>query len=275
MHFHGMYQIPFLEALKDEPPAPIISGYIGECLAGYDVRFMCEMQQPGERHYYTLPSGYVHWNIDDIKCLFRFPIDDALEQIADVIADEKKNSVSGPWFQKLRFLTMWVRQNHFTYFQSMLSDYWRGVATPYVNRAYASFSLSLPRAVLDDRVLLIEMMRRYYPRVMNIAGTYAPDPAILTGRYLLKRRAAKMMPPAWVSRLLPEFAATNNIKTDITSLRACVKKATLPIQERAARLAEWIDMQQIEKTYAEATAGNIDAVRRLQSVQVLAYRLGD
>jgi hypothetical protein len=272
MHFHGMYQIPFLEAIKQTPPAPIASGFIGDCLGGYDVRFQTELHHPGDRYYFSHPTVYLHYEEQDLKNLLRVPIDAAMEQIKDQIVAEK-NAIDGPWFQKLRFVTLWGRQNHFTYFQSMLCDYWRGVGAPYLDREYARFCLSLPRIALDDRRMQIEMMKRFYPRVMDIGGTYAPEPGILTGSYLLKRRAARKLPHFLVSLLLPEFTATKNIKTDITSLRACGEKAIWPIPEKAALLAEWMDMEQINKTYQEAVGGDIRAVRRLQSVQSFAYRL--
>jgi hypothetical protein len=272
MHFHGMYQIPFLKALKDLTAAPIASGLIGECLAGYDVRFQAEQHHSGQRQYISHPAGYIFWQVEQLKHLFKIPIDDALEEVADLIASEKQ-AVDGPWFQRLRFLTLWGRQNHFTYFQSMLSEYFRGVATPYLNRAYARFCLSLPRALLDERHLQIEMLGRYYSKVMSIGGTYAPEPAILVGSYLLKRRLAKALPASVSNRLLPEFAASKNIKTDITSLRACGETGIWPIHEKAALLAKWMDMDQIRNAYAEAIAGDISAIRKLQSIQTFAYRL--
>lgn len=274
MHFHGMYQMPFLEALRSVPQAPIVSGYIGECLAGYDVHFQSDFHRSAGRQYYSHPVVYLHWRVDDLKKLFRFPIDAALEEIADLIETEK-NTVSGPWFQRLRFSTIWGRQNHFTYFQSMLSDYYRGVATPYLNRAYARFCMSLPRAVLDDRRLQIDMMRRNYAKVMTISGTYAPEPAILTGRYLLKRRIAGSLPQAWASRLFPQFSVVKHIKTDINSLRACGRNAIWPIPQKSTSLAEWVDLDQVENTYAEALGGDDRAVKKLQSLQTFAYRLAD
>lgn len=272
MHFHGMYQVPFLEALRNVPRAPIVSGFIGESLAGYDVHFQSDFHGTSGSQYYALPLGYIHWRVEELKELVRFPIDQALEEIADLIESETR-SINDHWFQNLRFITLWGRQNHFTYFQSMLSDYYRGVATPYLNRAYARFCLSLPRAILDERRLQIDMMRRYYPRIMSIGGTYAPEPAILTGSYLLKRRAAKALPVGLAKRLLPEFAATQHIKTDITSMRAGGRAATWPIPEKSALLAEWLDMNRIDEAYRLALGGDIVGVRKLQSVQAFAYRL--
>jgi len=272
MHFHGMYQIPFLKALNGMPTAPIVSGFIGECLAGYDVRFQAEQHYSGQRQYISHPAGYIFWQVEQLKRLFKFPVEDALEEVADLIATEKQ-AVDGPWFQRLRFLTLWGRQNHFTYFQSMLSEYFRGVATPYLNRAYARFCLSLPRALLDERHLQIEMLCRFYSNVMSIGGTYAPEPAILTGSYLLKRRLAKALPVFASKRLLPEFAASKNIKSDITSLRACRESGIWPIHEKAAPLENWLDMDQIIDAYTNAMNGDMLSIRKLQAVQTFAYRL--
>ncbi len=168
---------------------------------------------------------------------------------------------------------MWGRQNHFTYFQSMLSDYYFGVATPYMNREYARFCLSLPRAALDERRLQIDMMRRHYAKVMTIGGTYATEPAVLTGRYLMKRRLASLLPSTLVPRLLPMIARVKKGKTDINSLRACGEEALWPIPETRKLLAEWINLELVDQAYADALAGDMLSVRKLQSLQAFAYRL--
>jgi len=272
MHFHGMYQIPFLETLRAVAPAPIVSGFIGECLAGYDVRFQVEHHQISKRSYLSHPSYFMVWEVDNLRKLFRIPIDQALEEIADVI-ERMKNVATGPWFQRLRFLTLWGRQNHFAYFQSMLSDYYFGVATPYMKREYARFCLSLPRAMLDERRLQIDMMRRYYANVMTLGGTYAREPAIVTGRYLLKRRLANLLPSTFVPRLLPAIARVKKGKTDVTSLRSCGEEALWPIPDTRTLLAEWIHLEPVDPTYADALAGDMLSVRKLQSLQAFAYRL--
>jgi hypothetical protein len=117
------------------------------------------------------------------------------------------------------------------------------------------------------------MMRRFYPNVMRIGGTYGAEPALLTGRYLLKRRASQILPSALVKRLLPEFTATKNIQTDIHSLQACGREALWPISETRELLADWIDVDAIEQVYCAALDGDMHSVRKLQSLQTFAYRL--
>ena len=135
---------------------------------------------------YLLPSG-------ELRSVLKFSIEEAIEANA---AEIKKlvDNVPGVSFQKIQFLRMGGRQRLFTSYQATLSDYWRGVANPFMNRTYARFCLSLPLAALDGRQLQEDVYRRYYGRLAVIPGTYARDPLILTGRYLLLRRIAEFLP---------------------------------------------------------------------------------
>lgn len=273
MHFHGMYQFPFLNDLRREPPGKIISGFLGDHLAGFDVQFQNEAYPiPDQRTYYMLPASWAYWKVEELKLLFKVPIDGALEQLADEIAGVK-HSYSGSWYQQQRLFAMWGRQRHFTYFQSMLCDYWFGVATPFLNRAYARFCLSLPRAVLDDRRLQIDMMRQYYPKVMCVPGSFALEPAILTGRYLLKRRLAQSLPPQVSRRAMPEFGKERKHDTDITSLRLSKEKAIWPIPEMRSELEEWFEPLPVMRAYQAAMNGEVISIRKLQTIQTLAYRM--
>jgi hypothetical protein len=273
MHFHGMYQIPFLEALQSEIFEPILSGFIGECLAGYDVKFSVELHSVSQNRQ-ILPDGYTHWRVNEVQSLLRFPVKDVLDQIAAEIQSEI-NSIPGPWYQRLRLMIIWSRQRFFTYFQSMIADYWQGVATPYINRNYARFCFSLPRAVLDDRRLQKEMFRRYYPRIAEIPGTYSIDPMILTGRYLLKRRLASFLPALVSKYILREFSASRLNTADVRSLQSGEMSALWPIEEKRSQLEEWFNLDLLDEVYKTALLGDKKSVRKLQSVQTIAYRLLD
>jgi hypothetical protein len=272
LHFHGMYQIPFIQHAAQNKENPILTGYLGDPLAGNDVVSQTKLHPQGKRLYTTHPYYYLHWQVEEMKALFRFPIDKAIEELADLINSEK-NRLEGPWYQKLRFLNLWGRQNHFIHFQSMLSDYACGVATPFMNRAYARFCLSLPRVALDNRRLQIDMMQRHYRKVMTVGGTFSIDPIILTGQYLLKRRFASKLPEKIAGILFPEYHAQKNIKTDVASMIKCGRKAMWPIDESAGQLSKWIDLSMVDEAFQQVMAGDISGVRKIQSVQAFAYRL--
>ncbi|MFC1997864.1 asparagine synthase-related protein, partial [Chloroflexota bacterium] len=271
MHFHGMYQMPFLNSLNFEPSAPILSGFIGECLAGYDTKILVETHN-SKYPFQFLPDGYLHWTIPELEKLITIPIEDAFDELANEM-ENCIDAISGSLYQRLRLNTLWGRQRHFTYFQSMLSDYWRGVSTPYINRAYARFSFALPRAVLDNRVLQQAMMARYYPRLAEIPGTYAPNPALLTGSYFLKKRIANNLPEPISTSIFPAFKRTR-LSSDIECVLNSKKESFHPLFDQIDLVKEWMNVDLIEEKYEKIIHENDqNAVRKLQSIQTLAFRL--
>ena len=153
-------------------------------------------------------------------------------------------------------------------------DYWKGVATPYLNVEYARFCLSLPRLALEGRRLQGEMFRRYYPRLAAIPGTYSGTPFLLTKQYLLKLAIAHCLPRRLRLGPLREFnMAANTLDQDC--IRATQRAAVWPIFEAKNRLGELVNMVMVEEAYKAAMAGDLQAVNKLEAVQTLAYRLLD
>lgn len=272
MHFHGMYQMAFLDQIRAEPSAPIISGYIGDVLAGDSTKDLDAVHK--DRKSYQLESDwYCHWTVEEVRAGAIFPLAEALEANADEFK-RQINSLPGAFYQKMQFLELWNRQRYFTSFQSILSDYWRGVANPFMNRAYVRFCLSLPRAALDDRRLLADVFRRYYGRLAVIPGTYAKDPFVLTGKYLIKRRMAEVLPPSLHRGPLRGFGNVQ-LRMDIDSVQHSGRGALWPLFEARDRLSEWLDFDWLERDFQTVMTSREDIrpLRRLQSVQTLAYRL--
>ena len=272
MHFHGMYQMAFLDAIKEEPQGAIISGYVGEVVAGDGINDLEPVHLQSEG-FQLCTDWYINWNVDQLRTIFKVPFEDALQESA---LEYKKmiSDLGGAFFQKMMLLELRNRQRFFISFQSILSDYWRGVANPFMDRRYARFCLSLPRAALDARRLLKDVYRRYYGRLAVIPGTYANEPLILTGRYLLNRRIARRLPKPL--RYGP-FAGYENIqlRMDIESLQVTGKDALWPLFETKELLSDWLDFSQLEQDYQTLmnSKKDIRPLRRLQSVQTLAYRL--
>ena len=272
-HFHGMYQMPFLDAIRSEGPARIISGFFGDTLAGYDVHFQTEYHSPSVRPYQACTDDYLHWTVQDVRSLLKLDATDAFEELASEI-EKQRTLMPGAWFQRIRYLTFWGRQRHFTYFQTKLSDYWRGVDTPYLQKDYARFCLSLPRAVLDDRRLQEDMIRRYYGKVAVIPGSFAPEPLIFTGRYLVKKKITKILPAPLRKGPFRDFSATI-LSRDAECVRDTGDRAIWPLRETWKQLGEWVNLDMLEREYRSAVNGDVRSVRKLQSVQTLAYRLMD
>jgi hypothetical protein len=272
MHFHGMYQMSFLRMLEKEPDGHLLSGFIGEVLSGDSISELSAFHS-GPGSWQLLNDWYVHFTVKEIRSIIKQPVEEALDLNAAYLK-EQLDKLPGALFQKYFFLELWNRQRFFTSFQSTLSSYWRGVATPFMNREYARFCMSLPRAALDNRRLLADVYRRYYGRLAVIPGTYADRPFVATGRYLFRKRIAKRLPK---SLRRGPFAGFDNIqlRMDIDSVRATGKEALWPLFGDSKQLADWLDVSQIEHAYQDIVNDreNYKALRKLQSVQALAYRL--
>jgi hypothetical protein len=273
LHFHGMYLMSFLDGLKDEPDGPILSGLIGDTLAGDIVSELSELHHSRPVVDQVGNEWHVFWTSKELKFLMKISVDDAIE--ANVAEIRKlMDNVEGAQFQKLQFLELWGRQRLFIPYQSTLLDYWRGVGNPYMDRNYARFCLSLPRAVLDDRRLQGDVFRRYYGRLAVIPGTYAKDPFILTGKYLVKRRLVDVLPLLLHVGSLRGFANIP-LRMDIESIQSSGRDALWPLFEAKGQLSKWLDVSQLERDYQTLLRSKEDVLplRRLQSAQTLAYRL--
>lgn len=273
LHFHGMYLMNFLDGLMDEPHGPVLSGLVGDTLVGDVVSELSELHQSHKVVDQVGSDWYVFWKSSELRSLLRFSIDDAIDAN---VAEIKKmmDHVPGAQYQKLQFLELWGRQHLFTSYQATLLDYWRGAATPFLNRAYARFCMSLPRAILDDRLLQREVFRRYYGKLAVIPGTYARDPFILTGKYLVKRRVVSVLPASLHIGSLRGFA-NRPLRMDIESIQACGRNALWPLFDRMDQLSKWLDVRRLEQDFQILMNSKEDVLplRRLQSAQALAYRL--
>ena len=272
MHFHGMYQMAFLDLIEEWPKGRIISGFVGEVVAGDGINDLEPVHLRSE-NFQLCTDWYTNWHVNQLKSAFNIPLDDHLQ--ANALEYKKMvGDLRGSFFQKMMFLELWNRQRFFISFQSTLSDYWRGVATPFMDRTYARFCMSLPRTALENRRLLADVYRRYYGRLAVVPGTYANEPLLLTGRYLLNRRIAQVLPKS-IRR--GSFAGYENkqLRMDIESIQAVGRKSLWPLFETIEQLPKWIDVNQLEQDYQTLMHSKEDVLplRRLQSVQTLAYRL--
>lgn len=274
MRFHGMYQMSFFDKLRTEPAGKVISGFLGDSLDWAEADEDLFIHSIDERGYKVSSDGYLYWNLEEIRQLMKFPIDSAIDQIEEEI-HSTVSQWNGAFFQKIMMLNLWERQRHFTNFQTMLADFYRGIATPYLNKNFARFCFSLPRQMVENRRLLIEMMLRYYADVMSVPGTYGKDPALLTGRYLLKRRGANKLPKQITRYLFPEFFSTKQDNSDVVSVARGGHKALWPIYETMTELSNWVDTKVISDLLLAGFQGDIRAIQKIQCLQALAYRIAE
>ncbi len=276
MHFHGMYQMCFFDAVRNSSSQNrrIVSGFYGDVLAGIAIEGLLPIHTRA-RSYHLQDGPYVHWTETELRTLMRTDVAGALEANAEELASQFR-SLPGAAFQRVQFMETWGRQRMFGSFQTSVSDCWNGVAVPFMNREYARFCMSLPLAALGHRRLLAEVFRRHYSRLSAIPGTYGSEPYRLTGRYLLRRRAAGLT-PRWLRRRVFPGIDEVPLRLDVGSVRALGTKALWPIYQTLPQLANWLDVTQIERQVRRIMTEEEDLrpLRKLQSIQALAYRLSD
>jgi hypothetical protein len=271
MHFHGMYQMSFLDLLETEPAGPVATGFLGDMLSGASIGLMDKVHSsPGGCQIFN--EWYVDWSVKELSSLKK-PYENICQVVASAIEDQI-NFVSGARFQKLLFLALHSRLRFFNIFQSTLCDYWRGVADPFMNREYARFALSLPRVALEDRRLLADVFRRYYGKLAVIPGTYAREPFILTGKYLVKRRIVEHLPAPLHHG---PFAGFDDVplRMDIDCVQEVGRDALWPLFDAWDQVSEWLNADLLEQAYHSVLQSKADIrpLRKLQSAQTLAYRL--
>lgn len=267
MHFHGMYQMPFLDAIRDVT-APIVTGFIGDPLGGAQTAGMV----PGERSMLRrLTDKWYMWSLDELRAVMRGPVDDAVASIEEELQREY-DSVPGAHFQKIWMVFEWSHVFGFSYYQPMMYDYWKGVGTPFVDRRMARFTLSLPRLALEGRRLQTEMFRRHLPSVAGLPVSFLGMPFKLTRSYLMRRGVAEALPRPLRRGPLREFDPLRNT-LDQDAIRAGGKAALWPIYDVWERLDRWIDTAAVAAAHRDAEGGDLQAVNRLEAVQALAFRL--
>lgn len=271
MHFQGMYLMSFLDEIQAEPPAPTITGFIGDVLSGDAINDSVRFQTT--KRYQVNHEWYSDWDPSLLRSTMKRPMNDALEENAANLRKEI-DSYPGANYQKLMYLELWSRQRTFINFLSTLKDYWRGVATPFLDRTYARFCFSLPMAVLDDRRLLGDVFRRYYGKLATIPGTYGSEPYIMTGRYFLRKKIVNKIPAPLRKPFMKGLEKTS-LCVDFEPLQAHGKKSVWPLFEAWDQLSEWFDMKQVESDFQAVMTSTRDVrpLRRLQAVQTIASRL--
>jgi hypothetical protein len=265
LHCHGMYQVPFLNALDGEPAGPILQGYMGDPLAGNHVR---ELLASEDGSGGGGPTCDLFCAPEVVEELLVAPSGaEAMEVVHQRVRGDVER-VPGARHQQLMFWDFWNRQRLFIFYQPMMYQYYRDVATPFLDRDYARFCMSLPRHLLVDRWLQKEMLRRYYPQLARIGGTFG-EPLAGAGRHLLKKGIARVLPRSLRRGCLHEFAATGN-RIQIDALHAFGEQSLWPLNRVRQRLGAWLDLGVLEDMYRQAASGDEKAYNQLRPVQAVA-----
>ncbi|MCK7501741.1 MAG: hypothetical protein MZW92_75905 [Comamonadaceae bacterium] len=102
MHFHGMYQMSFLEQIRSEPDGPVLSGFIGEVLAGDSVNELSALHSL-LRNSVNFNDWYVHFTAKEIRSFIKQPVEDAMEINAAYLKNQLDTRCPEPVFRNFSF----------------------------------------------------------------------------------------------------------------------------------------------------------------------------
>ena len=271
LHVHGMYQMPFLMAVR-EADGVILDGWYGNNMAGGDHPSTGLLAEPGPA-WQGLYKGYSPmWSVEELENLVAFPVSPIIDQMTAIVESQVATVANWPYYHQRNAVDMWNRQRNFVFYQPTMYDYWKGVCTPYMDREYARFCLSLPRLALERRRLQVEMLKRYYPKVSVIGTTANADPPTRTKRHLLKAFVGRRLLGPLAAGPFREFKPTpNTLEADC--VKATGRAALWPIYDAWDQLAEWFNMDILQQVLDSALAGDPDAHMKYEPIQAIAYRL--
>ena len=267
LHFHGMYQMPYLEGTKDIR-RPIMTGFTGDPLYGEQTRTM------GVNDGTPLDCLLRKFHMWDKEGVAKLMGDRGEEIVAAVETELQKtyDHIEGAHYQKMWLIFQWQHMYGFSTYQPTMYDYYQGVGTPFMSRKLAQFSMGLPRVLLEDRRLLKEMIIRYFPDIAKIPGTFASFPLIETGTYLMKRKIGQKLPRNFRIGPFKEFKATGN-RIDADCVVARGKDALWPMFDAKEMLGDIFDWNEIEKVLDKALTGDPAVTNLYRAIQPLAYRM--
>lgn len=287
MCVHGMYQMPALIGLRaDGRTDPITTGFTGDPLEGQQIAgLMSDDPSKHETLLAKLSRKFVLCSEESIgRLLPDLDLGRARSELeADVQAQH--DALEGAEFQKRWLLFQWNRVFQFSSYQPMMYEYHFGVVTPFVDSRLANFTLSLPRYALEGRRTILEMIRKHFPAIAKIPGTYdhpAPVfdfiparygiPLLLTKAYLAKAALGYAVPKSIRRGPLREFGpAENTFAKD--AIRAHGVNALYPLDKLESVGAWRFDPREL-RSQIEAVLSDEDlyASAKLWSIQALLHR---
>lgn len=266
LHAHGMYQMPFLQISKNID-ASIIPGFMGEALAGYHLKVM---NQSGSAPYQWLCNFKTIWGIEEVVEILAFDPSKVISEISDLM-QAQFDSLPGAKYQRQMFIDFWNRQHNFVFYQPRMYSYMKDVYTPYMDREYARFCLSLPQSALEGRWLQKEMLKRCWPKAAKVTGTYSRPPLTEAGWSVAKRLAKRFLPWRAVIKLMRSFGTVPNTM-DLDCLKAAGWKSLFPLQENFDGRGIF-NTEKVLNTARRAQNYSQKDYDKIRALQCIAYRM--
>lgn len=270
LHAHGMYQISFLKQIESEEGV-VPDGWYGNNLAGgnHPSKILLSDTESTWRGFY---KGYgSFWPVEDLKKILSFDPLPYIEQMKEVIAEQVDSVKNWPYYHRMNAVDMWNRQQRFVFYQPHIYDLWKTSVTPFMDREYARFCFSLPIKALDIRLLQRKMLKRYWPKIAEIPGTYEQVSFSNNAYFKIKGIAMKIVPWRYLVGLVRMLGKVPNTM-DVECVQFGQWKALYPLTPSFDGSGIF-NTEQLQKTFHRALHYSSSDYSKTSAVQPIAYRM--
>lgn len=265
-HAHGMYQFPFLTRIQGTQGI-IPNGFLGNNMAGGDHPNDC-LFQPAKSLLDRFCGYGTYWSKSDLKNLLMFDPEDCFTEIESVFQKQILSVSDWSEYQQMNMIDMWNRQSRSIFYQPMMYSYFGLERSPFMDREYARFCMSLPVELLRKRKLQIAMLNEYWPDIGKIGGTFYPKKGLYRKWHSFRYIIANRLP----RNLRPLAGATSVNKMELDCAIARRWDVAFPITSNLNSI-EPLRAEPILKAVNGAFSGNKDGLLKMIAVQPLVFRL--
>jgi hypothetical protein len=267
LHAHGMYQFPFLYDIAGSLNI-IPNGFIGNNMAGGDHPNICLFDRT-KKNFFDRFLGYgLYWDSSSLEELLGFNLEPYKEEIEQIFQSQLIKVVDWPNYQKMNIVDLWNRQKRFIYYQPEMYNYFGKERSPFMQRDYARFCMSLPDTFLWKRNLQIEMLEKYWPAMGRIGSTFTQRKGIDRKWHGLRQTIAEHLP----KEIRPLVGITSVNLMSIDCIRQRGMDVFFPISNRID-LIDVINTKVVGRIVQSALKGSKRDYMKIVAIQPIIYRL--
>lgn len=279
LHFHGMYQLEFVEVLKPflERPeeAVLTSGYMTGVPAGQHVSLMLD---GGNANLFAMFSRFGQsrrWTpaslASDVAGL-------SPDMVAHLETQLRKafDHIDGDDTQKSVVCDILTRQRNFISYYPRTLEWAIPHVAPHMNPEYANFFLSLEESALRDRKAIEEMFLRFHPRSAKVFSNSNGLRSLSSGLDASLFKVAEWMRAHGMRPLIPAAWRNQPLALDKHAVAHAGRDAFWPLTDDrllASGLGGLLHGERVEAEIALALAGDVGAYDRLCRLQAVAWSL--
>ncbi|MCB9496557.1 MAG: hypothetical protein H6686_06695 [Fibrobacteria bacterium] len=278
LHFHGMYQLEFLEMLSDKlgfgDSTVLTSGYMTGVPAGQHVSLMLDGGNPDLVSMFTRFGQSRRWSPASLSEEVR-GLTPEMVGILEAHLEKAFHFVDADPIRRSIVCDVLTRQRNFISYYPRTVEWAIPHVAPHHHPKYANFFLSLDDTALRDRLAVEEMFVRHHPRAARVfsnsnglrsIGSNFHARLFAIAAWMRRNGLRPLIPPAWKNQplALDQAAIARSGLDGFWPLPESIEKGGLSTLIPAGLAKGWFD---------RALEGDVGAYDRLVRLQAAAWGL--